>query len=98
MRTDSPHPHLQVVAMTMPFGPRQRKAHLHLAGQSQQEIARATGTDETLVSHVMAGRRYRHPDAPKVMAHVAALFGMPVEVVFPQAPKYEGPDRRSGAA
>lgn len=69
--------------MTMPDISRSRKAALVIAGVTNRQVAEATGVDETLVSHVLAGRRLHMPEAQKVMDYVAAISGKPVEDLWP---------------
>lgn len=74
----------------MPFSRLDRKAALLRIGKSNKDIADVCGVDHTLVSHVLAGRRWTSTAARKVMAYVAELLGAPVGEVFP------GHERRHG--
>jgi len=67
----------------MPLTPNDRKIVLLKAGVSQAEVAAACGADNTLVSHVLAGRKLSGPAARRVMEYIARLAGLPVADVFP---------------
>lgn len=80
----------------MPFSRLDRKAALLRIGKSNKDIADACGVDHTLVSHVLAGRRWTSPGARRVMDYVAGLLGAPVTEVFPGAERRRPGDRRRG--
>lgn len=61
-----------------------RKAELARRGLSNRQIAKDLGVDESLVSHVIAGRRLTGDDARRVMELIAEKLGTPVEVAFPE--------------
>jgi hypothetical protein len=71
-----------------------RKAALAGMDKKMLDIALAVGVDASLVSHVIAGRRWTGPDARKVMEYVAGLIGAPVDEVFPGSERRRGDDRR----
>lgn len=77
----------------MSFSPLTRKAELVRADVSQRQVAVDCEVDESLVSHILAGRRWEHPAALKVMRYLAGIFGVPVSVAFPDD---ESADRRQG--
>lgn len=72
---------------------RLRKMELMRKGVTQREIAGACDVDESLVSHVIAGRRASGDDGRKVMAYIAKLIGAPLTEVFPQADRRQGERR-----
>ena len=61
-----------------------RKAELTRRGISNRQIAKELGLHESLVSHVIAGRRLTGDDAKRVMDAVAEKLGTPVELAFPE--------------
>ncbi len=67
----------------MSFTRQNRKIELLRLGLSGVDIARELGVHESLVSHVIAGRRLGGGKARLVMVHIARLFGAPVSEVFP---------------
>ena len=69
----------------MAFSRHDRKAALYRSGKTGKQIADDLGVSPELVSAVLAGRRTDGPDARRVMAHLAELFGVPLEEVFPGA-------------
>lgn len=81
----------------MPFSRVDRKTVLLQGGKSQRDIAQATGTDETLVSHVLAGRRWSYVGAQSIMRYVAELAGVPVQECFPGSERRTREDRRQSA-
>lgn len=62
-----------------------RKAALARQGITFRDIATEAAVDESLVSHVVAGRRLTGPQAKQVMEVVARRMGSSVSVVFPEA-------------
>lgn len=78
----------------MPFSRLDRKVALLRIGKSHTDIAGACGVERSLVSHVMAGRRWSGTDARKVMEYIAGLMGAPVDEVFPGGDRRRGEDRR----
>ena len=81
----------------MPFTALARKISLMEAGVSMTQIAADTGTDKGFVSHVVAGRKWQSPRAPKVMARIADVIGAPVGVCFPGSERRTGDDRRKAS-
>lgn len=69
----------------MTFSRHDRKAALYRSGKTGKQIADELGVSPELVSAVIAGRRTEGPDARRVMAHLAELFGVPLEAAFPGA-------------
>ena len=67
----------------MAFSRHDRKAALYRSGKTGKQIAVELEVSPELVSAVLAGRRTDGPDARRVMAHMAELFGVPVTEVFP---------------
>jgi hypothetical protein len=61
-----------------------RKAELTRQGIANRRIAKALAVDESLVSHVIAGRRLTGEDARRVMDFIAEKLGTPVEMAFPE--------------
>lgn len=62
-----------------------RRVAMLKLGATQQTIADACQCDVSLVSHVIAGRIYGgRGKSRKVMEHIAALTGEPIEIVFPE--------------
>lgn len=78
----------------MPFSRIDRKTALLQAGKSQRDVAQAVGVDETVVSHVLAGRRWSAPDGLLVMRYLSDLFGIPMDEVFPGWERRRVEDRR----
>lgn len=74
----------------MPFSKLTRKVALLQLNMTNVQIGKDLGVDPSLVSHVIAGRRYGGDDAQRVIRHIASLIGAPVDEVFP------GWDRRAG--
>lgn len=68
----------------MPITRHDRKAELTRKGVTLRQIASEEGVNETLVSHVLAGRRITGDDAKRVMANIAAKIGSSVDEVFPE--------------
>ena len=67
----------------MPFSRHDRKAALYRSGRTNKQVAEALGVSPELVAKVMAGERTTGPDARRVMAFLADLFGVPRSEVFP---------------
>ncbi len=67
----------------MGFTRQTRKIELVRLGLTGADIARALDVHNSLVSHVIAGRRLGGGKARLVMVHIARLFGAPVSEVFP---------------
>ena len=78
----------------MPFSRLDRKVALTRLSVTNQDIAAALGVHASLVSHVIAGRRWEGKDGRRVMQHVADLIGAPVGEVFPGWDRRRGADRR----
>jgi len=76
----------------MGFSRLDRKVALLKIGWNQRQIARAVGVHWSLVSHVLAGRRWMGTDAHRIMEFIAAKAGVPVGTFFP------GVTRRKGEA
>jgi hypothetical protein len=70
--------------VNMRFTALDRKMALRTLNISGRQIGRECGVDASLVSHVIAGRRW--------MEHMAELIGAPMDDLFP------GHDRRKGWA
>lgn len=66
------------------LSPDDRKAELRRLRKTGRAIARATGQSTGMVSHVLGGRRLNYEGADKIMAHVARLLQIPVDVCFPE--------------
>lgn len=67
----------------MAFSTLDRKVALLKSGINQRMVADACGVDFTLVSHVIAGRRWLGTDARRVMMYIARKTGVPVKEFFP---------------
>lgn len=67
----------------VPFSRMDRKVALLRLGQNHTAIAAHLGVERSLVSHVMAGRRWSGSDARRVMEYIAGLLGAPLAEVFP---------------
>ncbi len=78
----------------MPWTRLDRKVALLRIGKSHTDIAKDCKVERSLVSHVMAGRRWSGPDARQVMEHIANLLGAPVMEIFPGSERRRGEDRR----
>lgn len=74
----------------MPFSRLDRKVALVKLSISNADIAEAVGVDQSLVSHVLAGRKRDGDKAQQIIRHIASLIGAPAEEVFP------GSERRAG--
>jgi transcriptional regulator with XRE-family HTH domain len=74
----------------MGFTPLERKTALAAKKITQADIAAACQVHPSLVSHVIAGRRWMGSEGRKVLNYIADQLGLPVEEVFP------GSDRRKG--
>ncbi|HKW09739.1 MAG TPA: hypothetical protein VJO33_05120 [Gemmatimonadaceae bacterium] len=61
-----------------------RKAELARRAITNRHIAKDLGVSETLVSHVIAGRRVTGQDAKRVTEWIAEKLGTPVELAFPE--------------
>ncbi len=70
------------------FSKLDRKVALVLAGWNNKRIGEALSVDPSLVSHVIAGRRWQGKQGRRVMAYIAGIIGQSVTDVFP------GSDRR----
>lgn len=73
----------------MPFSRHDRKAALYRSGRTSKQVADALEVSPELVAKVMAGDRTTGPDARRVMAYLADLFGVPLSEVFPGAVSIE---------
>jgi hypothetical protein len=73
----------------MPFSRIDRKVALLRLNLSNAAIAGEIGVDESLVSHVIAGRKRSGPKARQIIRYVAEKIGAPEHEVFP------GSDRRT---
>jgi transcriptional regulator with XRE-family HTH domain len=78
--------------VNMRFTALDRKMALRTLNISGRQIGRECGVDASLVSHVIAGRRWMGSPARRVMQHMAELIGAPMDDLFP------GHDRRKGWA
>jgi transcriptional regulator with XRE-family HTH domain len=76
----------------MQFTALDRKMALRTLNISGRQIGRECGVDASLVSHVIAGRRWMGSPARRVMQHMADIIGAPMDDLFP------GHDRRKGWA
>jgi transcriptional regulator with XRE-family HTH domain len=74
----------------MGFSRLDRKMALLKIGMNQRRIAEALGIDASLVSHVLAGRRWMGTDSRKIMNFISEKVGVPVAEFFP------GSERRHG--
>lgn len=74
----------------MGFSRLDRKVALLKIGMNQRMVGDAIGVESSLVSHVLAGRRWMGKDARRVMNFLAIKVGVPVVEMFP------GSDRRKG--
>ena len=81
----------------MAFSRVDRKIALLKTGWNNVKVADHLGVDRTLVSHVIAGRRWMGRDARKIMQFLAHRFGVPLVEAFPGSTRRKGEARRSAA-
>lgn len=77
----------------MGFSRLDRKVALLKIGMNQRMIGDALGIESSLVSHVLAGRRWMGSDARRVMNFIADKTGVPVEEFFPGSNRRKGDSR-----
>lgn len=69
----------------MPLNAADRKTALAAKRVSMGAVSRTLGVSHSLVSHVIAGRRWMGTDGRRVVEYVSELLELPVEEAFPEA-------------
>lgn len=74
----------------MGLTPLDRKTALRKVRLTQKMVGEACHTDVSLVSHVIAGRRWMGQDARRIMDYICDKTDIPIEKMFPWYERRKG--------
>lgn len=82
----------------MGYSPEDRKTALSQINLGHPEIAKACGVERSLVSHVIAGRRWMGKGARQIMAFISLKLDKPILELFPESTRKKGQGKVKRAA